>query len=138
MHFLRLVLMFFGLSITAIQCHPVWDTSLIDGSPPIDFDHLPEEKDLLPIDQRGILDFIDRVVSGAVVISCATRLGLKGKCNIGSSCATLGRNETPTPCPGRMSSFLKCCPTEKLRTTKMAPSKVEGRVANNAEVLLST
>lgn len=113
--------LFFGFFI-AIQCHPVWDTSLIDGSAP-SFDVPTDEELIMPADQRGILDFIDRVISGAVVISCATRQGLKGKCNVGS-CATLATGEASTPCPGRFSSFLKCCPAEK--HAEVVPTKVEG------------
>ena len=117
--------------LAVVQSHPVWDVSYIVNNITENSEIDPEL--LEPDDPRGILDYIDNIISGRMVISCATKQGQKGRCAIGS-CPTLG--EMPaTKCPGRFASFLKCCPTEK--ASEILPPKVPGKYYSYCNNLLS-
>ena len=115
MNNLLLVMLISFLSVGAWS-HPVWDLSHIANNS--DIDNAMLETD----DPRGILDFIESIISGRTTITCATEQGQKGRCSIGS-CATLGQM-TATKCTGRLTSFLKCCPDEKASVVN--PTKEPG------------
>lgn len=107
-------------ALMSVCSHPVWDLA----SEETNMTEMIENDAALmePDDPRGILDYIDSIISGRLIVSCASGQGQKGRCSIGT-CATLG-NFNATSCPGRL-SFLKCCPFEKAR--EVFPEKVESK-----------